>query len=226
MRKKKESHIVNTKKNVRELKILKSNWLYKGMILGLVLSLLLSFAYNEKLFLRGPVNIPYVVELNTGTGEQKINNAVSLESYTYTEQVMLNTVRTFITKLRRVGTDSVDNRERISWVCSYCTGDALAYVKNYYNENHPNIRKNNERVEAVVYNAMPIKSSGLKFQVDWNETVYNSNNKVISERNYRADIEARQYKSTKDTNEINPLGFYVTYIYISPIKDGFVQRSE
>ncbi len=220
------SGILKTRKNNSELRRMESVWIYRGVVVALLAVLALSFFHNARIAMRGGVSIPYVVELDMATGEQKINRAVPLDGYEYTEQVMVNTVRTFITRLRRVGIDAVDNRERITWVCSYCTGDALNYVKNYYNENHPNIRKNNERVEVVVYNAMPIKSAGLKFQVDWNETVYNSNNKVISERNYRADIEARQYRPTKDASDVNPLGFYITYIYISPIKDGFVVKGD
>ena len=224
--KSKDSGILNTRKNRQEIYRLKNAWIWKGMAICMFFLFLIMLAYNFLITIRPKNEIPYVVEIDTSNGMQSIKNAVALKDYTYTEQVMVNTVRKFIINLRRVGTDATDNAERANEVYAYVTGDALSYIKNFYMENNPNVRNKDVRVEVVVYNAMPIKSSGLKFQVDWNESVYNVNtNRLLSEKNYRADIDAKQYTATKDTKERNPLGFYITYLYISEIKDGYVVKT-
>lgn len=223
----KSDHILNTEKNKKEIYKLKSSWLAKGASFILVFIILLELGFIYFLYTRPKNEIPYVVEIDTATGIQNIKNAISLDSYTYTEQLMINTVRTYIENLRKVSTDVGVNNERIRNVYAYTTSQAQSFVKEYFAQNPPNKRKETERVEVYVYNAMPIhSSSGLKFQVDWNEITYSStSNRIINETNYRADIDAKQYKPTADSKEINPLGFYITYIYISQIKDGYVIKN-
>lgn len=218
--------ILDTMRNRAEIEVLKRGWLWKGVAAAFAALFLVMLGYNFLLTVRPKNEIPYVVEIDTSNGMQRIRSAVALDDYTYTEQVMINTVRKYVTDLRTVGTDNLDNAERVSEVFAHTAKDAVSFVRSFYQENNPNERNKEERVVVVVYNAMPIKSAGLKFQVDWNETVYNkSSGRIVSEKNYRADIDARQYKATKDTRERNPLGFYITYIYISEIKDGYVVKN-
>lgn len=76
--------------------------------------------------------------------------------------------------------------------------NTASYVSKFYNENNPIVINNEkgQKVDVVVYNCMPINSSdGLKFQIDWNEIRRSTNGTFISEQNYRADIDCKQFKA-------------------------------
>lgn len=221
-----EERILNTVKNKKEIYKLKGAWIYKGLCLGLFIALLTVLGYCYVLYNKPKNEIPYVVEIDTSTGNQTVKNAVAIEKYTYTQDIMLATVRTYISNLRSVSIDKSVNRTNMKNVYAYSTKQANTYINSFYDEFSPNARCETERVEVYIYSTMPIAGSDeLHFQCDWNEVVYNAvSNRVISENNYRADIIAKQYKPTAETKELNPLGFYITNIYVSEIKDGFIKK--
>lgn len=222
--------ILNTELNDKTVKGLKNTYSLKGMLVGVLVCFVLLLLWNGALTLKPKTQIGYVIEVNPLTGEQKkIENAVKeMSEFTTSEYLMLNTIKTYITSLRTVANDDGVNRENMKRVYAFSTGNATNFIHNFYEENNPLIISNekNEKVDVVIYNCMPINSaSGLKFQVDWNEIRRSTNGNFKSEQNYRADIDCKQYKATKQTSEVNPLGFYITNIYISEIKNGFIINS-
>ena len=225
--KKNEPHVLNTKHNKDKLKSIQHNFLLKGIILGLLVIELMELLFIYKMLQMPKNDIPYVIEVNALTGDQKvIRNAVTeMENYTMSEYLMINSIKTYITNLRKVSNDNGVNQQAKAFVYAYTTENASSFIRDYYKENNPYTRSQKEKVDVVIYNCMPINTANnLKFLIDWNEIVRDVNTGSIkSETNYRADIDAKQYQVTKSTSDINPLGFYITNIGISIIKDGFVQ---
>ena len=177
--------------------------------------------------LRPKNEIAYVVEVNTTTGEQRVINGVVSEigQYTMSEYLILNSIKTYITNLRSVSNDNGVNRTRINNVYAFSTEQASQYISDYFSEHNPIDRGSAEYVEVVIYNCTPINNSNsdyLKFLVDWNEITRSTSGRIVSEKNYRADIDAKQFKVTKLTSDLNPIGLYVCHINISEIKNGYV----
>lgn len=224
---KKESKIVTSRLNKDTLKVVKKDSFLKGALCVMTLFSLLMFVWNFIMLMRPKNEMTGIVTIDPLTGNQRyLSNAVQeLTDFTNDESVMLNTLKTYITKLRSVSNDDGVNKENINYVYAYSTENASNFISSYYKEHNPITINNTEKhkVDVIIYNAMPISSkSGLKFQVDWNEITRTRNGTVVSEQNYRADIDCKQYKATKITSTINPIGFYVTNIGISEIKNGFI----
>lgn len=217
---------VDTELNKKSLKDMKNLFLKNGIIIGLVIMVVLLFVWNGIMMFRPRTEIGYVVEVNPLTGEQKVvENAVKeMSKFTTPEYLFLNTIKTYITSLRTVSTDDGVNRENVKFVYAFSTENAINFITKFYDENSPiNINKEGIKTDVVIYNCMPINSaSGLKFQVDWNEIKRTKDGRFIEEQNYRADIDCKQYKATKQTSDMNPLGLYISNIYISEIKNGFI----
>ena len=219
--------VINSLENDRRIETLKVSWAYKGAVIVLSLVCMILVGLLAWQMLRPKNEIAYVVEVNTTTGEQKVINGVISEigQYTMSEYLILNSIKTYITNLRSVSNDISVNRSRINQVYAFSTEQAGQFVSSYFTENNPIDRSSAEYVEIVVYNCTPInntESQYLKFLVDWNEITRNTSGKIVSEKNYRADIDAKQFKVTKLTSELNPIGLYICHINISEIKDGYV----
>ena len=218
------TEILNTKLNAKSVEELKETYTLKGVIIAEGILLIIMFIWNAILMFRPKQQIGYVVEVNALTGEQrKISSAVKeMKDYTASEYLLSNTVQTYIKRLRTVSNDIGVNQDNIKWVYSYTTEKAKGYIEEFYTENNP-IERNkdkNERVEVFIYNIQPLnQASGIKFLVDWNEQTRDSSGKLLRENNYRADIDVKQFKATKQTAENNPTGMYITSINITDIKN-------
>ena len=222
-----KNSLIKSRINADTVHLLKKNWTYKGLFFGVCICFCLSLLIIVFLALKPKTEIGYVVEVNPLTGEQRtIRNAVKeMSSFTSSEYLFLNSVKSYITALRSVSSDDGINRENKRKVYAFSTEKATNYINSWYGENDP-IKINNEKrqkVDVVIYNCMPINTaSGLKFQVDWNEITRDANGKFIREQNYRADVDCKQFKATKQTSDLNPLGLYVINIGISEIANGFI----
>lgn len=224
------TEIIPTKRNLDILEKIKSDFFTKGAVVALCLVIVFLLVVIVILATRPQKEKTYMIELNTLTGEQRIipNVIKNMDSYSPAEWQMMATCKTFIKKLRTVSSDVLVNRENVDWIKNYSTQQARGYATDYLRENNPMLRCEKERVEIDIYNATPIStadSSICKFQVDWNEITRDlESGRITSERNWRADIDFKQFKATAQSKEYNPLGFYVVYLYISEIKDGYVLK--
>lgn len=223
------SSLVKSKLNADTVHVLKKNWTFLGMFVATLVCFALSLLVICYLALRPKTEIGYVVEVNPLTGEQKtIRNAVKeMSSFTAPEYLFLNGIKSYIVNLRSVSSDDGVNRENKKKVYAFSTEMATSFVNEYYKENDPVKLNNDKRVrkDVVIYNCMPINTAqGLKFQVDWNEITRDSSGRFVSEQNWRADVDCKQYKATKQTSDLNPLGLYVANIGISEITNGFIKQ--
>ncbi len=220
--------VVPSLENDRRIKALETSWAIKGALITLSVVVVCLLGVVSWQMLRPKNEIAYVVEIDTSTGTQRINGAVSeIGQYTMSEWLVLNSIKNYVVNLRSVSNDAGVNTQRIREVYAYSTEQASQFVSNWVNDNNPIDRSKTEYVEVVIYNATPINNASseyMKFLVDWNEITRDSNGRIRSEKNYRADIDAKQFKATKSTSDLNPVGLYVCHINISEIKDGFVVK--
>ena len=219
--------VIHSLENSRRIETLKVSWAYKGAVIVLFILFLCVLGLLAWQMLRPKNEIAYVVEVNTTTGEQRVINGVVSEigQYTMSEYLILNSIKTYITNLRSVSNDNGVNRTRINNVYAFSTEQASQYISDYFSEHNPIDRGSAEYVEVVIYNCTPINNSNsdyLKFLVDWNEITRSTSGRIVSEKNYRADIDAKQFKVTKLTSDLNPIGLYVCHINISEIKNGYL----
>lgn len=226
--------IIDTTLTERKLKIQKKYMALKGVAITELLIIVVLVAYNFILFMQPKKEIGYVVEINQLTGVQNVRNlegaVLELEKFTMPEYLMMNSVKTYITNLRSVSTDVYQSRANIQNVYAYSTENAIRQSTDYFRENNPidRYQKNKERVVVYIYNStvadIQPKKGETKFQVDWTETTYSEYGEIKKQENYRAIIDTKQFKATKSTSQVNPLGFYITNFFISEIKDGFLQK--
>lgn len=219
--------IVNSAINQNTIKVLKHNITLKTALVVSVVFGVLMFVWNFIMLVRPKNEMTGVIMLNSITGEQTyVKNAIKeLSHFSMDENVMLNTLKTYITSLRSVSNDDGVNRKNANFVYAYTTQNAVSFISSFYKENNPIKLHNEEQIkrDVIIYNCMPINTAnGLKFQIDWNEITRDLSGKFIREQNYRADIDCKQFKATKITSDVNPIGFYVVNIGISEIKNGFI----
>lgn len=221
-----DEHPISSVINNNTLKEIRNNAFLKGIVFIEALFIVVLFIWNFTMLIRPKNEMTGVITVNALTGEQEyIKNAVELQKYKQDEYIMLNSLKSYITALFSVSSDDGVNKKNMEYVYAYTTSNATDFVRRYYEENNP-IKINQttrHKKDIIIYNAMPINNaSGLKFQVDWNEIERDSSGGFVREQNYRADIDCKQYKATKITSNVNPIGFYITNIGISEIKNGFI----
>ncbi len=228
--KEKENVVVGTMRNGEVLERIKSELFTKGAVAALLATNAFLVVAIAVMFFRPARERAYLIEVNGATGEtRRVENAIQdMSSYTTPEWLMTSTVKNYITTLRSVSSDVLVNRKSVDWVKSFSTEQAATYATAWLRENNPMLRCERERVEVDIINCMPISTADRsinKFQIDWNEKTRSiSDGKLKEERNYRADIDLKQFKATPMSSERNALGFYIVYLYISEIKDGYVVK--
>lgn len=218
-----------SQKNIKKL-ISKSK--KTGFFLGVCLTNIFLIIGIIYLALKPKTEIGYVVEVSQLTGEQrKIENVVKeVYEYSMPEYILANVVRTYIVNLRGVSNDDEVNRENERNVYAHSQKNAVSFIRNYYEKNNPVVRGKTERVKIDVINCQRINTNDkdtFKFLVDWNEVVSDLNfQNVKSDKDYRADIDVKQYKPNDLTAKRNPVGVYITNITISEIENGYIKTRE
>ena len=163
----------------------------------------------------------YVVEVSASSGQVYLNpnGLYSAEDYEPNDLIKRRILSTFIENLRSVSTDRNVNSKRLLSVYSMMDQSAADQIKNFVLETDPVNRGATERVMVDVYNISKLSSDS--WQIDWRETVTGvQTGALISDKRYRAILGTTIYKPrNEDQREKNPLGFYVTDISISAIKE-------
>lgn len=226
--------IIDTEESKTKLTNIKRISFYRGLCVCEALVIVILLLFNFFLFLIPKKEITAIVEVNPLTGTQITRNMEGaiqeLDKYTAPEYLILNACKTYITNLRSVSTDVYQSRENVKNVYAFSTENAIRQVESYLTLNNPIERynKNKERVAIYIYNATPIqtvsKKGETKVQIDWQETSYDQTNIIRSQKTYRAILDVKQFKATKQTSQINPIGIYVTNIIVSEIEDGFIKQ--
>lgn len=163
----------------------------------------------------------YIVEVMASTGEAYLNpNTVyNASEYVPSDAVIRNALNTFVTKLRSVSTDRSVTSRWLMDVYAMMDQHAADQIREYVQSTDPVNRGLNEKVEVVVFNISQLSESS--YQVDWRETVTDARSGALtSDQRYRGILQTAFYTPRNDQQlESNPLGFYVTDISISSIKE-------
>lgn len=226
------SEILKSQKNAEIIaqQMMRNKYRAINTVIALILVGLL--AINIYLATKPNTELQPVIVVNGATGQQTvINGAIStVETFKADEQLFLNIAKQFVINLRSVSTDTAINVERMREAHRYATEDAATTVNSYfspYEKTNPQKRCKEERVEVSIYSSVKTHNDkqDYHYTIDWLETVYSAQSSLVkTEKYYRAEIVCRQYRPTEESKTENPLGLYIKYIYIAPVKDGFVLR--
>lgn len=163
----------------------------------------------------------YIVEVSSSTGQVYLNpeNVKDAATYVPNEDIKRQMLSNFIVNLRSVSTDRTVTAQRLLSVYSMMDQRAADQVRSYVEETNPVKRGETERVNAEVFNISRLGDN--TYQIDWRETVTSASSGVlISDKRYRAVVQTAIYRPRNDEQrENNPLGFFITDISISTIKE-------
>lgn len=217
----KKDKVFESRRNEFVIYALKNRTFWRTLAIAMIMVFIACLCLIYVILKNPERNIPpYVVELNTASGETIIRDKVyTVNNYDAKPLLMENIVRSFIVKMRSVSTDNEINRQNLLWLKTHIEGtECINKINSYLTDNNPIERSAKEKVKVSIINVQPLKAEGIRYLVDWNEIAVNPrNDSFVYEKNYRCEIEAKQFKPTNDTKMDNPLGFYITYYDVSPI---------
>ena len=163
-------------------------------------------------YLAGNVKVlPYVVEV---FNNERVRN-VGILPQTWrgqTPAVIEQTIRDWLYRMRRVGTDPVIQTEQLLGANAFMTSAAIAVAKPFVQERFE-LQKKEWTTQIDIGTLLPLTSDFHAGEVEWRERTFNRQGTQVNDEKWKAiiNVAIMEVKELKNPREMrNPLGIFVT----------------
>jgi len=180
-----------------------------GAIVLCVLALAGTVVYLTKY---GIKVFPYVVEVNTDSGQVRTIGLLPQTWRGQTPAVIEQVVRDWLYRMRRVGTDPVVQTEQLLGANAFMASAAIAVAKPFVQERFE-LQKKGWTTQVDIGTLLPLTSDFHAVEVEWRERTFNMQGGLVADEKWKAIVNVTIYtpKDLKNPREMrNPLGLFVT----------------